>query len=44
MEMRLNAQIQQADQRAADLKRAKEILEKNPELKELLDIMRRVGF
>jgi len=44
LEMRLDAQIQRADRVAADLKRAQEILKKNPEIEEMLDILRRLGI
>ncbi len=39
---RVNAAVQEADRRAADLRRMKEILDKNPELEELLEILQRV--
>lgn len=44
LKMRLNANIQEAQQRAADLQRVKEILDKNPEIEELLGILRRVSL
>ena len=41
---RLDMAVQQAEERLASVKRAKEIFEKHPELEELLNIMQRSHF
>lgn len=41
---RLALAVQQAEERLAAVKRAKEIFEKNPDLEELLNIMQRSHF
>lgn len=41
---RIEMAVNQAEERLAAVKRAKEILDKNPELEELLDIMQRSHF
>ncbi len=44
VKQRIAAAVQQAEARLAAVKRAKEILDKNPDLEELLDIMQRSHF
>lgn len=44
VKQRLALAVQQAEERMAAVTRAKEILDKNPELEELLDIMQRSHF
>ncbi len=41
---RLAFAVEQAEKKLQDTKRAKEILDKNPELEELLNIMQRGNF
>jgi hypothetical protein len=41
---RLDMAVQQAEERLAAVKRAREIFEKNPDLEELLNIMQRMHF
>lgn len=41
---RANLAVTEAERRLADVKRAQEILEKHPELQELLDILQRNNF
>ena len=41
---RLNSRIQRAEEELSAMKRAKEILAKQPEIKELLDCLRSVGI
>ena len=41
---RLTLAIQQAEKKLQDVKRAKEIFDKNPELEELLNIMQHGNF
>ena len=44
LSVRLQSQITDLGDKAAHLRRAKEILDKNPELKELLDILSQAGM
>ena len=44
MKERLEHAVAEAEQKLADAKRAKELLDKNPELEELLNIMQRRNF
>jgi len=41
---RLTLSVEQAERKLADVKRAKEIFDNNPELEELLNIMQRGNF
>jgi len=41
---RLTLAVEQAERKLNDVKRAKEIFDKNPELEELLNIMQRGNF
>lgn len=44
MKLRLSMAVKEAESKLADAKRAKEILDKHPELEELLNIMQRRSF
>lgn len=44
MKMKLDMAVKEAEKRLADAKRAQEILAKNPELEELLNILNRTHF
>lgn len=44
MKMRLDMAVEQAQKKLDDVKRAREIFEKNPDLEELLNIMQRSHF
>lgn len=44
MKMRLDMAVVEAEKKLADVKRAKEIFDKNPDLEELLNIMQRSHF
>ncbi len=44
MKVRLEMAVAEAEKKLADVKRAKEIFEKNPDLEELLNIMGRSNF
>jgi len=44
LKQRLELAVQQAEKKLADVKRAKEIFDKNPELEELINIMQRGHF
>ena len=44
LKLRLEMAVQQAEERLAAVKRAREIFEKNPDLEELLNIMQRGHF
>jgi predicted trehalose synthase len=44
IQQRIDLAVQQAEDRLAAVKRAKELFEKNPDLEELLNIMQRAHF
>ena len=44
LKQRLEMAVQQAEEKLAAVKRAKEIFDKNPDLEELLNIMQRSHF
>jgi hypothetical protein len=44
VKQRLDMAVRQAEERLAAVKRAKEILDKNPDLEELLNIMQKSHF
>ena len=44
LKLRLEMAVQEAEKKLADAKRAREILNKNPDLEELLNIMNRTHF
>lgn len=44
LKQRMDIAVKQAEERLAAVKRAREILDKNPDLEELLNIMQRVNF
>jgi hypothetical protein len=44
MRQRMDQAVQEAQKRLDDVKRAKELFDKNPELEELLNIMQRTHF
>ena len=44
MKQRLEAAVNQAEERLAAAKRARELFDKNPDLEELLNILQRANF
>lgn len=44
MKDRLNMAVQQAEEKLANAKRARELFDKNPDLEELLNILQRSNF
>lgn len=44
LKQRLDLAVQQAEEKLADVKRARALFEKNPDLEELLNIMQRGRF